>query len=181
MPSTVEQISPSHVKLTVEIPFAELEPLVQKAYKEISESVQLPGFRKGKVPAALIDQRFGRGVVLQEAVNEALPGAYAAAIDEHNLVPLGQPEVEVTELKDGELVEFTAEVDVRPEFDLPDFDSIKVVVPDAMVDEADVDERIDRATRWWWTSLAAAMESRWTMRPPKTLPSLSVRVACLTA
>ncbi|HHT13604.1 MAG TPA: trigger factor, partial [Propionibacterium sp.] len=68
MPSTVEKLNPTRVKLTVEIPFADLQPYLDKAYKEIADQVSIPGFRKGKVPATVIDQRFGRGVVLQEAI-----------------------------------------------------------------------------------------------------------------
>ena len=143
MPSTVEQLSPSRVKLTVEIPFADLKPHLDKAYREIAQQVSIPGFRKGKVPAAVIDQRFGRGMVLQEAINDALPQAYGKAVEEANVVPLGEPEVEVTRLEDGDLVEFTAEVDVRPDFDLPDFAGLSAIV-DALRDiEAEVDERVE--------------------------------------
>ena len=129
MPSTVERLSPSRVKLTIEIPFADLKPHLDKAYSDIARQVNIPGFRKGKVPPAVIDQRFGRGMVLQEAINAALPDAYAAAVAEAALVPLSDPEVEVTKLEDRELVEFTAEVDVRPEFDLPDFSTLSAEVP----------------------------------------------------
>ncbi len=143
MPSTVEQLNPTRVKLTIELPFTELQPNIDKAYNEIGKQVKLPGFRKGHVPTALIDQRFGRGAVLQEAINDALPGAYGAAVAEHKVVPLGQPDVEVTKLEDGEVVEFTAEVDVRPEFDLPDLSAIKVEVPVAEVSDDDLQERLD--------------------------------------
>lgn len=129
MPSTVEKLGPSRVKLTIEIPFADLTPHLDKSYREIASQVNIPGFRKGKVPPAVIDQRFGRGMVLQEAINAALPDAYAAAVAEAALVPLSDPEVEVTKLEDRELVEFTAEVDVRPEFDLPDFSTLSAEVP----------------------------------------------------
>lgn len=139
MPSTLEKLNPTRVKLTVEIPFADLKPHLDRAYKEIAEQVNIPGFRKGKVPAAVVDQRFGRGVVLQEAINEAVPVAYNAAITEHKIVPMAQPEVEVTKLEDNELVEFTAEVDVRPEVTLPDFAKVEATVGNL----ADVDELVD--------------------------------------
>lgn len=129
MPSTVEQLSPNRAKLTIEMPFSDLEPALQTAYKEIADKINLPGFRKGKVPPRLIDQRFGRGMVLQEAVNATLPEAYAKAVQENKLVPLGQPEVDITELDDGNRVVFTAEVDVRPEFDIVDAATISVQVP----------------------------------------------------
>lgn len=143
MPSTVEQLSPSRVKLTVEIPFTDLKPLLDKAYKEIAQQVTIPGFRKGKVPPMVIDQRFGRGMVLQEAINEALPTAYGKAVEEAKVVPLGEPDVEVTRLEDGEVVEFTAEVDIRPDFEVPAFAGLTATV-DALPElEADVSERIE--------------------------------------
>lgn len=143
MPSTFEQLNPTRVKFTVEIPFADLAPAIKKAYKDIAEQVNIPGFRKGKVPTAVIDQRFGRGVVLQEAINDSIPAAYNAAVAEAKVSPLGQPEVEVTKLEDNDLVEFTAEVDVRPEFDLPDFATISAEVDAVEATDADVDERIE--------------------------------------
>ena len=143
MPSTLEKLSTNRVKLTIEMPFDELKPSLDKAYKDIAAQVNVPGFRKGKVPAPVIDQRFGRGVVLQEAINDALPAAYGKAVEENKVVPLGQPEIEVTKLEDGEVVEFTAEVDVRPEFDLPDLSAISVEVPAVEVPDEDVDERVE--------------------------------------
>ena len=106
MPSTVEKLGPTRARLTIEIPFADLKPHLDKAYADIAGQVNIPGFRKGKVPAAIIDQRFGRGTVLQEAINAALPDAYSAAVAASEVVPLGQPEIEVTKLEDGDVVEF---------------------------------------------------------------------------
>ncbi|RMB57806.1 trigger factor [Tessaracoccus antarcticus] len=143
MPSTLEQLSPTRVKLTVEISFDDLKPHLDKAYKEIAQQVNIPGFRKGKVPASVIDQRFGRGVVLQEAINEALPKAYQEAIAESGVFPLGQPDVDVTKLEDNEVVEFTAEVDIRPDFELPDFSTLEATVDVPEVSDDAVDERIN--------------------------------------
>ncbi len=143
MPSTVEQLSPTRVKITIEVPFADLKPSVDKAYREIAQSVTIPGFRKGKVPPMVIDQRFGRGMILQEALNEALPRFYGAAVAENKLSPLAQPEVEVTKLEDGDLIEFVAEVDVRPEFELPDLSGIQVEVDAIDVPDSRVDEELD--------------------------------------
>lgn len=142
MPSTVEQLTPTRVKLTIEMPFTELQPAIDKAYADIAQQVKLPGFRKGHVPHAVIDQRFGRGMVLQEAINDALPNAYGAAVNEHDLRPLGQPDIDVTKLEDNDVVEFTAEVDVRPAFDLPEFSSVSVTVPSVSASDDDVNERI---------------------------------------
>ena len=114
MKSDLETLNPTRVKLTVEVPFEELKPSLDAAYRKIGGQVTIPGFRKGKVPPRVIDQRFGRAVVLEEAVNEALPELYGQAVEENDVQVLGQPEVDVTELEDGEHLTFTAEVDVRP-------------------------------------------------------------------
>jgi trigger factor len=143
--SAVENLSPTRVKLTVEVPSADLRPRMDAAYKTIGEQVTVPGFRKGKVPTRIIDQRFGRGAVVQEAVNDALPELYGQAVEENELTPLGQPEVSFTELPlaDGQDLKFEAEVDVVPSFDLPDFSSIAVEVDPLQVDEDDVQSRMD--------------------------------------
>lgn len=143
MPSTVEQLSPTRVKLTIEIPFADLKPAIDKAYAQIGSQITVPGFRKGKVPAAVINQRVGRGAVLQDAINEAIPQAYAAAVAEHQLTPLAQPEIDITKLEDNDLVELVAEVDVRPDFDLPDFTLVKVSVDNLSDTAPIIEERTD--------------------------------------
>ena len=154
MKSSVETLNPTRVRLTVEIPFEELKPSLDSAYKKIAAQVSIPGFRKGRVPSAIIDQRVGRGVVLDEAVNEHLPKAYNAAVDEHKVQVLGQPDVDVTEFADGANLKFTAEVDVRPEIDLPEYNGIAVSVDDAEVTDADVDEQLE-SLRSRFGSLAA--------------------------
>jgi len=141
--STVEKLGPSRVKLTVEIPFADLKPHLDKAYVDIASSVTIPGFRKGKVPPLVIDQRFGRGAVLQEAINSILPSAYEGAVVEAKVSPLGEPEIEITKLEDGEVIEFSAEVDIRPEFEVPDFAELSAVVDAKKPVEDEVTERID--------------------------------------
>ncbi len=144
MKSTVENLSETRVKLTVEIPFEDLTESIQQAYKRIGSQVNIPGFRRGKVPTRIIDQRFGRGVVLEEVVNEEVPKAYDEAVRENELRPLGQPEVEVTQIEDGELISFTAEVDVTPQFDLPDYKGLAVEVSDSVVADADVEEQVEQ-------------------------------------
>ncbi|GAA2254793.1 trigger factor [Actinomadura luteofluorescens] len=143
MKTDVEELTPTRVKLTVEVPFDELKPNLDKAYKEISQQVRIKGFRPGKVPAPLIDKYVGRGAVLQEAVNDALPELYGRAVEESEIFVLGQPDVEVTELEDGTQFAFTAEVDIRPKFEVPDYDGLEVVVEDAEVDDEQVAETID--------------------------------------
>jgi trigger factor len=143
VPSTVEQLSPTRVKITVEVPFADLKPSMDKAYAEVAKSVNIPGFRRGKVPPMVIDQRFGRGVIIQEAFNDSWQSFYGAALTENNLSPLAQPEVEVTKLEDGDLIEFTAEVDVRPEFELPDFTTLQAQVDALDVPDTLVESQVD--------------------------------------
>ncbi|GAA1886000.1 trigger factor [Actinomadura bangladeshensis] len=142
MKTDVEELTPTRVKLTVEVPFDELKPNLDKAYKEISQQVRIKGFRPGKVPAPLIDKYVGRGAVLQEAVNDALPELYGRAVEESEIFVLGQPDVEVTELDDGTQFAFTAEVDIRPKFEVPDYDGLEVVVDDAEVTDEQVEETI---------------------------------------
>jgi trigger factor len=141
--STVENLSPTRVRLAVEVPFDDLKPSLDTAYKAIAQQVKVPGFRPGKVPSRIIDQRVGRGTVLQEAVNEALPRLYGEAAREHELQVLGQPEIDITNLDDGQSLSFTAEVDIRPEINLPELDGIEVTVDDVAVDDADVDTQLD--------------------------------------
>lgn len=144
MKSAVETLNPTRVRLTVEVPFEELKPSLDAAYKKINQQVTVPGFRKGKIPARIIDQRFGRGAVLEEAVNDALPKLYEDAVNEGDLKPLGRPEVDITELKDNETLTFTAEVDIRPEFEIPDYSGISVEVDAVEVPEEDVDKSVEQ-------------------------------------
>ena len=142
MKSAVENLSPTRAKLTVEVPFEELKPSLDAAYKAIAQQINVPGFRRGKVPPQVIDRQVGRGAVLNEAVNDILPKKYAEALQEAELEPLAQPEVEVTKLDDNELLEFTAEVDVKPTIDLPDYAGLEAEVDDAVVTDEDYDQQI---------------------------------------
>ncbi len=143
MKSSVEVLSPTRVRLDVEVPYADLEPHVANAYKKVAAQVNIPGFRKGKIPASMIDQRVGRGTVMDEAINSALPLFYGQAAREHNVAVIGRPEVDVKEFVDNDKLVFTVEVDVRPEVVLPDFSKITVEVDDVVVADADVDEQIE--------------------------------------
>lgn len=143
MKSTVENLGPTRVKLAVEVPFEELKPSLDAAYKKIGAQIRIPGFRPGKAPTRIIDQRVGRSAVLEEAINAALPKAYGDAVRETGVKALGQPEIEVTKLNDGELLSFTAEVDIRPDVALPTLDGLKVTVDDVEVTDADVDQQLD--------------------------------------
>ena len=143
MKSAVEKLSPTRVKLTIDLEFTELAPHIKDAYQSISEKIVIPGFRKGKVPQAMIDQRVGRGSVLDEAINAALPVFYSQAVREHEVLVVGRPNVDITELEDNKKVAFTVEVEVRPEIDLPDFSKISVKVDDVAVTEKDIEEQVD--------------------------------------
>lgn len=146
MKSAVESLEPTKVKLTVEVTYDELKPSIDQAYKDIAQQVQIPGFRKGKVPPRIIDQRIGRGAVLEQAINESLGGFYGEAAREAKLRPLGRPEVDVTRIPDtddptGEL-HFTAEVEIRPEIELPDLSGITLTVDDIEATQDEIDERL---------------------------------------
>lgn len=143
MKSSVEVLSPTRIRLDVEVTYAELESHVANAYKKVASQVNIPGFRKGKIPAAMIDQRVGRGAVIDEAINTALPLFYGQAAREHSVAVIGRPEVDVKEFVDKDKLVFTVEVDVRPEVVLPDFSKITVEVDDVVVADADVDEQIE--------------------------------------
>ncbi|WP_181310409.1 trigger factor [Nocardioides campestrisoli] len=143
MKSAVENLSPTRAKLTVEVPFEELKPSLDAAYKKIAQQINVPGFRRGKVPAAVIDRQVGRGVVLDEAVNQVVPAKYIEAMQSAGLEPLAQPEIEVTRLEDNDILVFTAEVDVKPQFDLPDYEGVEAQVEDVEVTDADVEEQVE--------------------------------------
>jgi trigger factor len=140
--SAVEKLSPTRVKLSIDVPFTELKPHIDGAYKSLSEKITIPGFRKGKVPSAMIDQRVGRGAVLDEAINAAIPTFYSQAAKDNDVLVIGRPTVEVTELKDNENFTFTIEVDIRPDIALPNFSEIKLEVDDVKVTESDIDEQV---------------------------------------
>ena len=144
MKSTVEHLSPTRVRLAIEVPFDELKPTFDQAYKKIAQQVRIPGFRPGKAPARIIDQRIGRGVVIQEVVETAIPEKYGEAVTEAQVTPLGQPDIDPGSLRidDGEQIAFVAEVDVRPEITLPDYSSIAVSVDSAEVTDADVEDQL---------------------------------------
>lgn len=142
MKSTVEQLSPTRVRINVEVPFTELEPDFDRAFKALAQQVRLPGFRPGKAPRKLLEARVGRGAVLEQVVNDALPSRYSEAVTASDVKPLGQPEIEVTKLEDGQELAFTAEVDVRPEITLPEFDALKITVEPIQIDDAEVDAEL---------------------------------------
>jgi trigger factor len=136
----VEELSPTRVRLSVEVPFDELKPSLDKAYRDVGRQVRIPGFRPGRVPPPVIDRRVGREVVLNQAVNDAIPDLYAKAVADGDIYALGQPEVQITGLDDGKELTFTVEVDIRPKFELPDLSTLSVTVDDTLVSPDEVAE-----------------------------------------
>lgn len=142
MKSIVEQLSPTRVRINVEVPFAELEPDFQRAYKELAKQVRLPGFRPGKAPAKLLEARIGREAMLDQIVNDALPSRYGQAVAESDVQPLGRPNIEVTKKEYGQDLQFTAEVDIRPKISPPDLSALTVSVDPIEIGEDDVDAEL---------------------------------------
>ncbi|MGC4963947.1 trigger factor [Gordonia sp. DT101] len=143
MKSTVEQLSPTRVKLNVEVPFEELSGEFDRAYKSLAQQIRIPGFRPGKAPAKLIEARVGRDSILAQVVNDALPTKYSQAVEETDTKAIGQPEIDLAELVYGDPVTFTAEVDVRPDVELPDYSTLAVEVDAIEVDDAEVEEQVE--------------------------------------
>src|SRR5690349_14338628 len=141
--SAVESIDPTRAKLTIEVPFEELKPSLDAAYQRIAKQVNVPGFRKGKVPPSVIDRQVGRGVVLDEAINDALPKLYVQALQDNDLQPLAQPEIDITKFEDNDTLEFTAEVDIRPSIDVPAYDDLAVEVDAIELTDEDVAEQVE--------------------------------------
>ena len=160
MKSTVETLSSTRVRLDIEVPYADLTEYVADAYKAVAAKVNIPGFRKGKVPAAMIDQRVGRGSVIDEAINNALPQFYGMAAREHEVLVVGRPEVDIKEYVDNEKLVFSVEVDVRPEVTLPDFSKITIEVDDLAVTDKDIDEQVDELRARFGTLMTVERETK---------------------
>jgi trigger factor len=141
--STVEQLSPTRVRINVEVPFTELQPDFDRAYKELAKQVRLPGFRPGKAPARLLEARIGREAMLDQVISDAVPSRYGQAVTESDVRPLGQPDIEVTNKEYGENLVFTAEVDVRPDITLPDLSTLQIAVDPIEVSDAEVDAELE--------------------------------------
>ena len=146
--STVENLAPTRVKLEVEVPFEELKPRIDATYKSLADQIQVPGFRKGKVPPRLIDQRVGRGFVIENAVNDNLDSFFQEALRENELSPLTRPEVDVTSVPGNEGEEeappkFNTEFDIRPSVELPDYKGLEVTVEPVTVTEEQEQKVLD--------------------------------------
>jgi trigger factor len=140
--STIEELGPTRVRMAIEVPWGDLDHAFGEVYKELGRQVRVPGFRPGKVPNRVLDQRIGRPVVLQEVVQHAIPEAYSEVVRENQVRVIGQPEIEVTRLEDNDTLAFTAEVDVAPQLELPSLDDLAVTVDDVEVSDEEIDEQI---------------------------------------
>src|SRR6201747_369180 len=128
--STIEELGATRVRMAVGVPGGHLDHAFGEVYKELGKQVRVPGFRRGKVPNRVLDQRIGRPVVLEQVVQHAIPEVYSEVVRENQVRVLGQPDVEVTRLDDNEALAFTAEVDVAPQLTLPALENIAVTVDD---------------------------------------------------
>jgi trigger factor len=141
--STIEELGPTRVRMAIEVPWGDLDHAFGEVYKELGRQVRIPGFRPGKVPNRILDQRIGRPVVLEQVVQHAIPEVYSEVVRENQVRVLGQPEIEVTRLDDNEALAFTAEVDVAPQVELPSLDDLAVTVDDVEVTDEEIDQQVD--------------------------------------
>ena len=142
MKSTVEKLSPTRVRISVEVPFTELQPDIDTAFKTMAKQIRMPGFRPGKVPVKLLEQRVDKQAMFDQVVGEVVPGRYTEALTSSEVQPIGQPDIEVTNKEYGEDLTFTAEVDIRPEITLPDLSALKIVVDPIEVSDDEVDAEL---------------------------------------
>jgi len=142
--STIEQKGPTQVQLNIEVPPDEIKEIKAGTLKRLSKEVKVPGFRQGKVPPTVLESRIGREQVRQEVLSDALPELYSKALQEHEIAPLNQPDIEVTQFTDNEPLVFTALVDVRPELKLPEYEGIEVAQPPSRASESDIENRLER-------------------------------------
>jgi trigger factor len=141
--STIEELGPTRVRMAIEVPWGDLNHAFGEVYKELGRQVRVPGFRPGKVPNRVLDQRIGRPVVLEQVIQHAIPEVYSEVVRENQVRVLGQPEIEVTRLEDNDSLAFTAEVDVAPQLELPSLENLAVTVDDVEVTDEEIDEQVD--------------------------------------
>jgi trigger factor len=194
--TTVEKLSPTRVKLAIAVTPEELKPSITHAYGHIAEDINIPGFRKGKVPPAIIDQRVGKGAVIEHAVNEGLDGFFRTALEENELRPLGRPQADIIEWpneKDfsGDLL-VNIEVDVRPEITLPTYEGLKLTVDAQEAGEADVQDELDRIRARFGTLITVDLPAKTgdfaqldlvakTSTPRRASPTRSAPASCSPA
>ena len=142
--TTAERLEDNKAKLRVEVPEASLKPALDAAYRRWANEIKVPGFRKGKVPRQLIDQRVGPEAIREEALRDALPDLYVSALESEELEAIAPPEIEVVSFESGVPIVFEATVDLRPEFELPEYSDITVEAPSSEVGDEDLNDQLDR-------------------------------------
>ncbi|WP_160112677.1 trigger factor [Mycobacterium sp. 3519A] len=142
MKSTVEKLSPTRVRINVEVPFTELQPDIDTAFQQMAKQVRMPGFRPGKVPVKLLEARVDKQAMFDQVIGDAVPARYTEAVTTSEVQPLGQPEIDITNKEYGQDLTFTAEVDIRPEIELPDLDGLKITVDPIEVTDEEVDAEL---------------------------------------
>lgn len=140
----VENLEKSLAKLTIEVPAAEVEEALQTAYQKNKGKISVPGFRKGKVPRAMIEKMYGVGIFYEDAANEMIPNAYEKALEECELEIVSQPNIDVKQIEKGKPFIFTAEVAVKPEVTLGEYKGIEVEKESVEVSEEEIQAEIDK-------------------------------------
>lgn len=140
----VEKLEHNMAKLTVEVAAEDVEKALQAAYLKQRKQINIPGFRKGKVPRQMIEKMYGPEVFYDEAANNMIPDAYAKAYDESELDIVSQPKIEVVQMEKGKPFIFTAEVATKPEVTLGDYKGLKVDKVSTRVTQKEVDEEIEK-------------------------------------
>jgi trigger factor len=147
MPSTLKKLAPTQVELEIPLPPDEIEAAERRAFARLSRNVKLPGFRPGKVPRRLFEETYGSGVIESEALDDLAPVAYARAVQEHEIEPLGDPEFAILPKEDDRAVRLKATVEVRPEFELGEYKGVAVHVPTESVTDDDVQQSLETLQR----------------------------------
>ena len=140
----VEKLEKNMAKLTIEVSAEEVEKAIEKAYQKQKSRISVPGFRKGKVPRAMIEKMYGVGVFYEDAVNDMIPTAYEAAVKESELEIVSQPKIDVVQIEAGKEFIFTAEVAVKPEVELGEYKGVEVPKSDVSVSDEEVMAEIDK-------------------------------------
>ncbi len=140
----VEKLEKGMAKLTIEVPFEELDKAIEKVYQQQKSKISIPGFRKGKVPRAMVEKMYGKGVFLEDAANQIIPDAYEKAYDECGEEITSTPKIEAVQLEPGKPFIFTAEVALKPEVTLGKYKGVKVDKVDTSVTDAEIDEAIEK-------------------------------------
>ena len=140
----VEKLEKNMAKLTIEVSAEELDKAMEKAYKKQKSRISLPGFRKGKAPRKMIEQMYGKGVFMEDAVNSLVPQEYSKAIADCDLEIVSQPEINVTQMEPGKALIFTADVATKPEVTLGDYKGVEVPKTEIAVTDEEVDAEVKK-------------------------------------